>query len=193
MILSDPHIGKSGHFRKAGIPIPQNIFKEDLQRLFSQVTYFKADELIIVGDLFHSHANKEMDLFTKWRKDLSNLNVRLVKGNHDILSKKFYSNAGIEVSPEHFLQAPFCFTHDINDRCDEIADPNQFYTFSGHIHPGIKINGYGKQTLRFPCFYFGHDYAVLPAFSYFTGLATLYPKKSDNVFALVEKNVIKIQ
>ena len=31
LILSDLHLGKSGHFRKSGVAIPQNIFKKDLQ------------------------------------------------------------------------------------------------------------------------------------------------------------------
>jgi metallophosphoesterase superfamily enzyme len=29
LIISDIHLGKSGHFRKAGIGIPQAVFKED--------------------------------------------------------------------------------------------------------------------------------------------------------------------
>ena len=33
LIVSDLHFGKTGHFRKSGIPVPQTIYKEDLQRL----------------------------------------------------------------------------------------------------------------------------------------------------------------
>ena len=50
------------------------------------------------------------------------------------------------------------------------------YFFSGHIHPGIRIDGAGRQSLYFPCFYFGKKYAVLPAFSRFTGAAVIYPE-----------------
>ncbi len=191
LILSDLHFGKTGHFRKSGIAVPQNVFKEDLQRLFSQVQFFKATNLIIVGDLFHSYENKEMDLFLKWRNDLSSLHIRLIKGNHDILTRKFYELAGIEVSDEQWLRSPFCFTHDITLKCNDTGKDN--FTFSGHIHPGIKINGIGKQSLRFPCFYFSKDYSVLPAFSRFTGLTSLQTKPSDKVFALIENNVVEIQ
>ena len=59
LIVSDLHFGKTGHFRKSGIPVPQNIYKEDLQRLVSQIQHFNASHLIVVGDLFHSVANKE--------------------------------------------------------------------------------------------------------------------------------------
>ena len=57
LIVTDLHLGKSGHFRKNGIAIPQTIFKEDIQRLFDQITFYKPTQLIIVGDLFHSVAN----------------------------------------------------------------------------------------------------------------------------------------
>ena len=70
LILSDLHIGKSGHFRKNGIGIPQNMLSEDMHRLFAEIQFFQPKKLIIVGDLFHSHSNKEHDLFLKWRNDL---------------------------------------------------------------------------------------------------------------------------
>ncbi len=192
LILSDLHLGKSGHFRKSGIAVPQNVYKEDLQRLFSLIQNFKPDQLLIVGDLFHSHANKEMELFTKWRKDLSYLSIQLIKGNHDILTKNFYSKLKIATTIGKLAIENFCFTHDIMLSC--AAEENKpAYTFSGHIHPGIKIKGAGKQSLYFPCFYFGETYAVLPAFSHFTGLSNMEIKPGDKIFAIVENQIIKIQ
>ena len=190
MIVSDLHFGKSGHFRKSGIGIPQNIFKEDLQNLFSQVQFFKPKILLITGDMFHSSANKEIDLFLKWRNDIPHVEFRLVKGNHDILLKKFYLQSGITVFEDHLVVGNFCFTHDIHSHCN---DNKEVYVFSGHIHPGVKMNGAGNQSLMLPCFYFGKEFAVLPAFSAFTGLAKIKPKKTDHVFVLADKKVIKMQ
>ena len=192
LILSDLHFGKTGHFRKSGIGVPQNIFRVDLQRLFAQVQYFKPDQLLIVGDMFHSHANKELDLFLKWRNDVPGLRLRLIRGNHDILAKKFYQEAGIEVTKQKLAVANFCFTHDINDSCEEESD-NTNFTFSGHVHPGIYMNGIGKQSLHFPCYYFTKDHAILPAFSKFTGTHPIRPGSSDKVFVLVENKVVKLQ
>ncbi|HKP31293.1 MAG TPA: hypothetical protein VJT83_01130, partial [Chitinophagaceae bacterium] len=62
--------------------------------------------------------------------------------------------------------------------------------FTGHIHPGISISGLGRQSLKFPCYYFADQYAVMPAFSRFTGLAMIKPKEDDSVFAIVEDKVI---
>lgn len=45
LIVADLHLGKSGHFRKAGIGIPQSIYKADLQRLMAQLYLYKAERL----------------------------------------------------------------------------------------------------------------------------------------------------
>jgi hypothetical protein len=50
----------------------------------------------------------------------------------------------------------------------------------------------GKQNLRFPCFYCTPQFTVLPAFSKFTGLANIKPKKEDVVFAIVNDGIVKI-
>ncbi|MEO8823538.1 MAG: ligase-associated DNA damage response endonuclease PdeM [Ginsengibacter sp.] len=191
LILSDLHLGKSGHFRKSGIGIPQNIFKEDLQKLFSQIQFFNPKIVLIDGDMFHNSTNKEIDFFLKWRNDIAGVEFYLIMGNHDILPKEFYKEANIEVFENKFELKSFCFIHDISHRCKE--GEKELFTFSGHIHPGIKMNGFGNQSLMLPCFYFGEKYAVLPAFSAFTGLSKIKPVSTDNVFALVENSVIKIQ
>jgi DNA ligase-associated metallophosphoesterase len=189
LILSDLHLGKSGHFRKAGIAIPQAVFREDMQRLFSLIQSFKPAKIIVVGDLFHSHNNKEHDLFLKWRNDFIDLPIELVKGNHDILKPEWYAEASIIIHPNELTIGDFSFTHD-NAGC---ASVNSKYTFCGHIHPGIIINGLGRQSLKFPCFYFSEGYAVLPAFGRFTGTHRIEPKELDNVFAIVKNDIVKIQ
>ena len=163
LILSDLHFGKTGHFRKSGIAVPASVYRDDLQRLVAQIQYFQPRQLLVVGDLFHSRENKELDLFHKWRNDFPGLGVRLIKGNHDILHDDWYQAAGIDLSPKKLQIGDFLFMHDIADL--DAQEPVARYVFSGHIHPGIRINGVAKQALQFPCFYFGDAYAVLPAFS----------------------------
>ncbi len=199
LVVSDLHFGKTGHFRKSGIAIPSSIYKEDLQRLVVQIQYFQPRELIIVGDMFHSSANKELELFLKWRSDLSGINIHLVRGNHDILKEDWYADAGIQLSLKNFSRQQFHFVHDI---CDQLEKREGYinnergkksYFFSGHIHPGIRIQGSGRQSLCFPCFYFGKKYAVLPAFSRFTGVAMISPQAEEQVFAIVNQELIRLQ
>lgn len=186
LILSDLHLGKTGHFRKAGIPIPQAVFKEDMQRLVTLIQLFKPRQVIIIGDMFHSESNKEHDFFLKWRQDFPALPIHLVKGNHDILKKEWYALADITIHTCEMMMGDFIFVHDVVD----CTVPDHGYIFSGHIHPAVTIRGLAKQSLSFPCFYFGKQYAVLPAFSKFTGTFTIEPKAGENVFVLVKQTII---
>ncbi len=192
LIIADMHLGKTGHFRKAGIAIPQSIYKADLQRLMSQLYLFKVDRLIIAGDFTHSVANKELDLFLKWRKDFSLLQIDLVKGNHDILDDSWYKEAAITISDKKLAAGPFLFIHDLKIHQKLTEAEKELYAFTGHMHPAITIKGQGRQSLQFPCFYFAKEYCVLPAFSRFTGSFKVKPEKEEKVFAVVEDCVMQI-
>jgi len=190
LIVADLHVGKTGHFRKAGIGVPTGVYKDDLHRLLAQILFFKAERLVIVGDLTHSIANLEMDLFRKWRKDFPLLEVHLAKGNHDILDNRWYEEVNINVHNDPLPIKQFLFVHDILKPKLQIEGGK--YAFSGHIHPGITLKGKGKQALHFPCFYFTTHHCILPAFSRFTGTYSVDPQKNEQVFAVVEKEIIPL-
>lgn len=192
LIVADLHLGKSGHFRKSGIGIPQSIYKADLQRLMAQLYLYKVDRLIIAGDLTHSIANKELDLFLKWRKDFSLLHIDLVKGNHDILADSWYEEAAIKVSTWKMKTGPFIFLHDLKAEKDLTEVERGLYRFTGHLHPAINLKGKGKQSLKFPCFYFTKEYCILPAFSRFTAGFKVNPEKDETVFAIVEDGIMQL-
>jgi uncharacterized protein len=185
LVISDAHLGKSGHFRKSGIAVPNRVFKEDMQRLIAQIQFFKPRILLFTGDLFHSHDNGEHQLFLKWRNDFPQLDISLVRGNHDILEQPWYDQCGIQLIEKQYVCNGFCFVHDIKDYQ---TDTSVQYAFSGHIHPGILLSGSARQSLRLPCFYFGRDYAVLPAFGRFTGTFLIEPRAKEQVFAILPAN-----
>lgn len=189
LIVSDLHFGKSGHFRKHGIGIPQNVFKEDLQRLFAAIQFHRPQKIIIVGDMFHSRANSEHELFLRWRNDLPLIDFHLVLGNHDILSEEFYTTANLQVHHTMLQLGDFVFTHDI----EEIEVDETLFYFSGHIHPGIRMEGMARQAIQVPCFFFSDRYAILPAFGKFTGTHAVAVSKKDKVFALAANKVFSIQ
>lgn len=189
LLLSDLHFGKTGHFRKEGIAVPQGVYKDDLQRLVTQIQFFKPQQLVIIGDMFHSHANKELDFFKKWRNDFKSLPIQLIKGNHDILKEDWYNDATITVVENCLQMGSFSFVHDIAAIQNELCAARYF--FSGHIHPGISIRGIGRQFIQLPCFYFSQQFAVLPAFSKFTGNHPIKPKPGESVFAILPANHLK--
>lgn len=188
LLVSDCHMGKTGHFRKEGIAVPQDVYREDLKRLIHLLQFFGAAELIVVGDLFHSRGNKELDLFQRWRLDLRGLAVHLVRGNHDILEDRWYADAGIVLHEDVLHRNAFSFTH--HPPTDTPATDS--YLFTGHLHPAVTMRGVGKQTLRFPCYYFGKNHAILPAFGQFTGTARVDAQPGDQLFAIVNQEIIHL-
>jgi uncharacterized protein len=192
LIVTDLHLGKTGHFRKEGIAVPQKIYTTDLQRLMAALYSYKAERLIVVGDFSHSTMNKELDLFLKWRKDFSQLHIDLVKGNHDILDEQWYRDGDIALHEWQLEIGKFCFRHEDKRYQKKYATTTSLYTFSGHVHPAYLLKGKGKQSLKFPCFYFKKDSCVLPAFSHFTGGYLVSPVKEETVFAIVDNSIMKM-
>ena len=193
LVASDLHIGKTGHFRKHGIAVPQDIYKEDMQRLFTAIQYFKPRQIVIVGDLFHSHANKELNLFTRWRDNFSTIDFILVKGNHDILAAGWYQENNIKVVNCLQLNG-LLLMHDKDCKPDGSFDTKTITgIISGHVHPAVVVSSGPRQAVRLPCFYFNGTQCILPAFSHFTGTFALRPKKDDAVFAITSKEIMRLQ
>ena len=191
LILADIHLGKTSHFRKAGIPVPEGVNKADLQRLIAQLFYFKADRVIIVGDFTHSTLNKELNLFKKWRNDFPLFRFDLVKGNHDILEDHWYIETNIIIHKKELVIGDFCFRHETKTTDPFALPATGGFVFSGHVHPGIRISGRGRQAVRLPCFYFSPGHCILPAFSKFTGIYQVEPKKGETVYAITGTDLIK--
>jgi metallophosphoesterase superfamily enzyme len=77
LIVSDLHLGKSGHFRKSGIPAPAGINQKNLNRLDKLLQSFKPNRLLILGDLFHSDANREWLEFESFTRKWKSIEKRL--------------------------------------------------------------------------------------------------------------------
>lgn len=185
LILSDLHIGKTAHFRKHGIPVPDDILQKDLERLKKLICHFKVQQLIIVGDLFHAENNSNIRTFESWLTHFENLHIVLIKGNHDRQSNQLMNQLGIIVEPQLFIE-PFNFVHEPkNDTLHE-------FTISGHIHPGVVIKGKGKQKLKLPCYLITEQQLILPAFSLFTGLNTNYNSVNGQQYIFTESSIVKL-
>lgn len=186
LVLSDPHLGKSGHFRKAGIAAPSSIDSKNLSRITGLIETFNPETLLILGDLFHSSANREWFQFEEWRKHYSELEIILVAGNHDILHSSFYDSAKLKTYKELNI-GPFLFVHD----SDQLNQQNDLsVVVSGHLHPAVKFKLPGRQRLKAPCFLFTDHQILIPAFGEFTGTHLITPQNEDKVFAVVDDYII---
>ncbi len=187
LLVADLHIGKSSHFRKNGVAVPEEVAQTNLNTLDEVIELTEADHLIILGDLFHSNINKEWNQFINWRKNKRQLEVSLVIGNHDILETTNYHQGIINVFSK-LSAGPFLFVHDINQHQD-LSKSNR-YILSGHIHPAVQLKGRGRQIMKLPCFYFGTEYGILPAFGEFTGTHVIEPSEKDDIFIIAHSKIV---
>jgi DNA ligase-associated metallophosphoesterase len=186
LIISDLHLGKAAHFRKAGIQVPATITETDLDKLERLILKFAPQTLLVTGDMFHHKMNTEVNTFKLWRAQFPDLRLILIKGNHDLLREEDFSGLSIEVHEKELLRFPFRFIHDQPKEFDE------YYNITGHIHPGITIYGKARQYIKLPCFYFGSTCAILPAFSVFTGLSKIRSEEGDQFYAITPEKVMPV-
>jgi DNA ligase-associated metallophosphoesterase len=185
LVVADVHWAKTGHFRKHGIAVPASATVRDGQRLAALIAMTGAGRLIFAGDLFHSRHNKEVDDFGHWRASHSDLQIDLVLGNHDILPAAAYDQWNLTVYREQLVLEPFCIAHDHLDSAQ--------FVLHGHIHPGIRLYGTGRQSLALSCFAQDSKRMILPAFGDFTGCYFLEQSSFRHLYAVGEKEVIQIK
>ena len=189
LILGDLHLGKAGHFRKSGIPAPGRINTKNLERLTHLIDHFVPKTVLILGDLFHSSANREWFEFEEWLHRYNDTDFILITGNHDQLHHSFYEAANFKLHSELKI-SPFLFVHDVDSAQKKERD---LIVVGGHIHPAVKLTGKGRQSLRFPAFIISDERVVLPAFGEFTGLHTVQLTETEKAYAVVEEDVIPIK
>lgn len=187
LIIADVHLGKVGHFRKAGIAIPKRMEQDDLAMVSDLIQEYEPLSIVFLGDLFHSEMNNDWDWLVLWRSLHKTIRLVLVRGNHDILNDSFYTDLEFDLH-DTLNHGPFLFSHEPL-KANALQEQDH-YVVSGHIHPGVTLQGGGRQLLTLPCFHFGHRQALLPAFGKFTGKVCVKHAKSDHIFAVLKNKVI---
>lgn len=186
LVISDAHLGKVNHFRRSGIPVPAKANTQNTETLVQLIHMHKPLRVIFLGDLFHSHYNEEWEVMRQITGHFAAISFQLVLGNHDIMSPWQYERTGMTVHDSLVMDGIVMthepLTHDINGNIN----------LAGHVHPGVRLSGKGRQALTLPCFYFNTHVGLMPAFGAFTGLARISVKKDDRVFVIADGKVMKI-
>ncbi len=190
LIAADVHLGKVGHFRKAGIAVPRDMEQSELALLSDLIDEHKPEKIIFLGDFFHSDMNADWDWFILWRSQFPKLEVILVRGNHDIIDDRYYHQLNISLHDE-LLVGPFLMLH--HPLSTEEQQTAAGYAFCGHIHPGVRLVGRGRQQITLPCFAFGEKQVILPSFGKFTGKVAIRSNKADRIFAVAQDKIIAIE
>ena len=187
LFVADFHLGKAATFRSAGIPLPPGTTGENLERLDRAVALTRASQVVFLGDFLHAKAGRAartLEQFDEWRGTRGNLELTLVRGNHDARAGDPPESFGIRCIDAGAAFGAFVLNH-------EPGAARGGYALAGHIHPAVRLHGEGE-SLRLPCFWFGARYGVLPAFGAFTGTAEVRPRQGDQVFVIAEGEVLKV-
>lgn len=188
LLVADPHWGKAASFRAGVIPVPRGTTTGGLDRLAAIVSQSGATRIVFLGDFLHAREGRAPETtraLATWRQAHSALELVLVPGNHDRRAGLPDASLGMTCLDAPMLVHPFVLAH-------HPASSDLGYTLAGHLHPGVSLRGRGRLRERFPCFWFGRDYGVLPAFGEFTGLAGVRPEAGDRVMAIAGSQVLEV-
>jgi DNA ligase-associated metallophosphoesterase len=205
LLIADPHFGKAAAFRAGGIPVPGGTTAEMLRRLSAALDATAAARLIILGDLLHARAGRAphtLEQVAAWRAARPTLAITLIRGNHDTRAGDPPADWGVECLDAPVVEPPFVWLHEpkASDELRVTSDDSQLvtrhpslvtplYPLAGHVHPSVALSGNGR-AMTLPCFYFGRDYALLPAFGEFTGTAVVRPRAGESVFVLAGDEIV---
>ncbi|MEO8060233.1 MAG: ligase-associated DNA damage response endonuclease PdeM [Burkholderiales bacterium] len=188
LLIADAHIGKALSFRKLGVPVPHGTTAETLAVVSALVDRLEAKRIVFLGDFLHSarsHGPTTIDTVARWRGAHASLELTLVRGNHDDHAGDPPASLGIDAVDEPLMHGDLALCHHPFARAPA-------YVLAGHLHPGVGLGGRANDHLRLPCFWFGPNVGVLPAFGAFTGLHTIRAEPGDRVFAATEGQVVEL-
>lgn len=186
LFVADLHVGKEASFRAAGLPVP-DVFRRDLTRLSVLIDSLRPVHLFILGDLLHdrsAHSPEVAGVFSSWRRKHSELQITLVRGNHDRIAGDPPADWQITCVGEPASCNNLQLRHlpQFNDHC---------FTLAGHLHPKHRLC-HGPDQLRLPCFLIRRSTLVLPAFADFIDHAEIAREPQDSIFLVTGREVIKL-
>ena len=188
LLVADPHFGKAAAFRAAGVPVPRGTTTESLARLDLALARVAARRIVFLGDFLHAREGRSPDtlrVITDWRASHGNVEMLLVRGNHDRRAGDPPRELNITCLEGPVIELPFAFAH-------QPAASAKGYVVCGHIHPGVSLAGPARERTRLSCFWLGTAALVLPAFGEFTGLADIAISRGDRVWVIADGAVIEI-
>ncbi|MEW6205468.1 MAG: ligase-associated DNA damage response endonuclease PdeM [Pseudomonadota bacterium] len=181
LLVADVHLGKAATFRSLGVPVPSGTTLENLDRLDAAIHALQPVSVFFLGDLLHAKAAHNPELLDKlhaWRLKHADVDMTLIRGNHDSKAGDPPATLNISVVEEPFMLGGFALCHHPQTVPGALV-------LAGHEHPVVVLNGKGRSRARLPCFYLKPDLLILPSFGAFTGGYQVNPQAGESVFPVV--------
>lgn len=162
-IVADIHLGLENVLLESGVSIPRVQIDEIIERIDTIIDKYRVKKIVIAGDLKHEFGRnlpfewEDVETLLKYLID-NNIEVVIIRGNHDNYLKAILARFGLELFDEIEIRG-WKVVHGHKDcNADKII--------MGHEHPAVKIRIDGVYT--FHCFLKvvgSREVIVLPAFS----------------------------
>ncbi|MGB7976352.1 MAG: ligase-associated DNA damage response endonuclease PdeM [Roseiarcus sp.] len=191
LFVADLHLGKAAAFRAFGAPAPTGVSEETLRRLAGLIDAIGPQHVVALGDFTHARAAMTPGLLKSlcdWRTRWSSLAFTIVLGNHDRGAERFYADCGFACADAPVLLADIECRHHPLAR-DNVSGP---LALAGHLHPVVRLNGPGRDSLRTPCFVVGKRQIVLPAFGEFVGGSLATPGDGERALIATARGVFDV-
>ncbi|MFN5317938.1 MAG: ligase-associated DNA damage response endonuclease PdeM [Bacteroidia bacterium] len=185
LLIADPHFGKASTFRKGGIPIPDTLLHNDLKRLSKLVERSSAQNLLVLGDFFHSELNSEWDVFLAWKSQYTELNLKVIPGNHDRAMLKLLKAENL-LTDSVLHQGPLQLRH---EPPSDLSVPS----ICGHIHPSLTLRGAARQKVKLSAFVLLKNTLILPAFGSFTGYFDMSKSSYRRAWVAQEQHIWELK
>jgi len=188
LFVADLHFGKAATFRALGVPVPRGTTTGTLARLDAIITRTTVSRVVFLGDFLHAAEGRDPEtlrVLNEWRRRHSGIAMTLVRGNHDARAGDPPRELDMQCVTGPVIETPFVLDH----RPRRSADG---YKLCGHVHPAVSLTGAGRQHSRLPCFWFGKETGILPAFGEFTGVAEADVQPGDQVFVVAGDEVMAV-
>ncbi|GAC1415218.1 MAG: ligase-associated DNA damage response endonuclease PdeM [Burkholderiaceae bacterium] len=187
LVIADIHFGKAAAFRALGVPVPAGTTTQNLEGLDDLLAQHNVECILFLGDFLHAktaHANATLAAIRAWRARHLELDLIVVRGNHDDHAGDPPADLRIESVDEPHNIGAFDF-------CHHPQESVRAHVLAGHVHPVHRLAA-GSDALRLPCFVVGERTSILPSFGAFTGGHAVSAEAGKRLFVVADDQVFAV-
>ena len=114
LLVADIHFGKAAAFRAGGIPVPHGTTRANLDALDALIATHGIGHILFLGDFLHAktaRAPATLLALQRWRESHPDLQLTLVRGNHDRHAGDPPPQLAVDVVDEPWRVGPLALCH----------------------------------------------------------------------------------
>ena len=191
LFVADTHLGKDATFRRYGLAVPAGSTDATLHAIDRMIDASDASRVVILGDMFHAKSSlspsvcQSLETFFARHPDIR---FTLIRGNHDKHVGSLPRAWPLEILEPGEVIERVILAHEPGHVpvCASLL-------LCGHIHPAVRVGSRSERLGKVACFWLSNRCLVLPAIGKFTGTYAISPKTDDQVWLILDDQVMGYQ